>query len=309
MKLPAGFGVGVASHTGLVRSSNEDDYLLVGGERGLVVAIADGMGGAVGGAEASRTAVRAFAAQAADPRLRVEAGERLRRGFAAASERVREVAATVPSLRGMGTTLTAVILEAGRAVLGHVGDSRLYRLRDGRLEALTEDHAVKGSAHLLLRCIGGDGPPAEPDVRTESVAAGDRLVLATDGVWNVVPSAELERAASRHKPQEAAEAMVQAALAAGGPDNATAVVVDVVAPAGTDATDGDAAGDDAPVAVDLPRAEPTASMSDWPPPVRLRSPVWPWLLLAAAVAFLLHSTLGVFAIDAGELLRGWFGSG
>lgn len=304
MKLPAGLDVGVASHTGLVRSSNEDDYLLVGGERGLVVAIADGMGGAVGGAEASRTAVRAFAAQAADPRSRAEASERLRRGFAAANERVREVAATVPSLREMGTTLTAVILEPGRAVLGHVGDSRLYRLRDGRLEALTQDHVVKGSAHLLLRCIGGDGPPAEPDVRTESVAAGDRLVLATDGVWNVVPPAELERAALRRTPQEAAEAMVQAALAAGGPDNATAVVVEVVPPARSGVAD-----DDAPVAVDLPRAELTTSMSDWPPPARLRSPVWPWLLLAAAVAFLLHSTLGVFAVDAGELLRGWLGSG
>lgn len=278
MKLPRAYAVGTATHTGWVRANNEDDFLVgalpVAGEAQppLMCAIADGMGGAAGGAEASRIALRSLGTEVLDGETTAGVDERLRRGFDAASERVFAESVSVPALRDMGTTLTALCFGDGRVHIGHVGDTRAYRCRGGKCEPLTTDHAMREPDNLLLRCIGGGKDHSEVDQESLPVQAGDRYLLLTDGVWSTVAAAALARLALRGEPQQVAEALVAAALAAGGPDNATALVVDVLEPTATGARD-----------VELPRDERPSGREQWPKPVSLRPPAWPWVLWAIAL--------------------------
>jgi protein phosphatase len=297
VKVPSRYAVGAASHTGAVRSNNEDDYLLGALHEAapplLLAAVADGMGGAAGGAEASRAALRALGATVLDAQSRTPVLQRLQDGFQAASARVCEQAAAVPALAGMGTTLTALCLAGDEAWVGHVGDTRLYRLRGGACELLTTDHAVRHPDNLLLRCIGGGQAACEADHLTLSVQPGDRFVLLSDGVWSVVTEADLVQLARSPAPQQAAAALVAQALAAGGPDNATALVVEV------GPTDGGP-----PIDVELPREERSEPGRGWPSPVSLRAPWWPWLLLTVAMALTALVVLRVgFGIDGWVWLR------
>jgi len=298
MKLPASFAIGAASLTGSVRVANEDDYLL-GAVLGpstetLLCAVADGMGGAAGGAEASRASLRALGAAVLDGATDAPVEQRLRAGFRAASVRVAEEAAAVPALRDMGTTLTALCLGPGHAWFGHVGDTRLYRLRDGAFELLTKDHAVREPDNLLLRCIGGGQSAGEADTGEFATCAGDRFLLLSDGIWSVVQDADLRRLSAGPAPQAAAEALVAAALLAGGPDNATAVVVAVLSTAPSETT----------AEIELPRDERSDRVATWPRPVSLRTPWWPWLVLTAAAAMTIHAAVRWWAgIDGWVWLR------
>lgn len=278
MRVPVRFQVGVCSHPGQVRRHNEDDYLVgtLPDERGLLAAIADGMGGLAGGAEASRTALRALAGAVLDGGSAASVEARLRAGGEAAAARVLDEARAVPALRDMGTTLTALCCDGDRLHVVHVGDTRAYRLRGEHCEQLTEDHAVREPDNLLTRCIGAGQPSLPLDASSRDLRAGDRLLLVSDGVWSVVAPDEFVRLAAKARPQAAAEALVAAALRGGGPDNATAVVVEVGA-----ATAGGADGA-APREVDLPRHERPDERQLWPAARSLRPPRWPWWLLAAA---------------------------
>ncbi|HEX6813911.1 MAG TPA: PP2C family serine/threonine-protein phosphatase [Planctomycetota bacterium] len=297
MKVPAGFDVGVCSHTGSVRGNNEDDYFVGTAPDGVFLcAIADGMGGVAGGAEASRTALWALGMAVLDGSTKLPHEERVREGFAAASVRLFDAANAVPALRDMGTTLTALCFGDGMARLGHVGDTRAYRLRGGVCEQLTTDHAVREPSNMLLRCIGGGHATCDVDQAEWRTEPGDRFLLVTDGVWSVVPGPLLQRLAERSKPQAVAEALVAQALAAGGPDNATAVVVDVL-----EASDLSANRE-----VDLPRDERPSDRDRWPKPVSLRPPVWPWVLLTVALLWLVHAVLRwAFGIDGSGWLLDW----
>ncbi|MCA8953300.1 MAG: serine/threonine-protein phosphatase [Planctomycetes bacterium] len=290
MNVPSAFVLGSASHTGRVRVNNEDDYLLGAllppVDELLLCAIADGMGGTAGGAEASRAALRALGSTVLDGASPEPPERRLELGFRSAAERVHEQAMAVPALQEMGTTLTALCLAPGRAVVGHIGDTRLYRVRAGEAEILTNDHALREPDNVLTRCIGGGQSECEPDFDTFETRAGDRFLLLTDGVWGVLPAAEIGRLAGASAPQTTAEALVAAALRGGGPDNATAVVVDVVAPSPSAGV----------TELALARGERPDARASWPRPASLRPPVWPWLALALALAL---------AAVAG--LRFWFG--
>lgn len=282
MRVPAHIRVGAASHTGLVRTSNEDDYLLGAlPPPGVFFAgVADGMGGMAGGAEASRAALRAAARCVLDAQAKAPVEQRLRDGFAAAAARVHEASLAVPSLRDMGTTMTVLCLAEGAAVVGHVGDTRLYRRRAGRCEQLTVDHAVREPDNLLTRCIGAGQRTVEPDHAVFAVEPGDRLLLVTDGIWSVIPPPLLARLAEIADAQRCADELVAAALAAGGPDNATAVVVDW------------GCGDPAQVVeLELPREERQADLARWPRGRSLSPPAWPWLLLAVGLLLLVHAAL------------------
>lgn len=290
MKLPARWRVGACSHAGSVRTANEDDYLLAaaGAAGPLFVGVADGMGGLAGGAEASRTALRAIAGEALDASAGDALLARLQRGFAVASRKVADAGAAVPALRGMGTTATTLLLGDDRAVVGHIGDTRLYRLRADRCERLSEDHAARAPENLLTRCIGAGRADAAADHAELEVRPGDRFVLVSDGVWSVVDDAALARLAARRDPREAAEALVRQALAQGGPDNATAVVVEA----------GDAAG----VAdVDLPRDERPDDRSLWPRAAALPSASAPWALLAVGALLLAVAALRAFGLDVAAM--------
>lgn len=278
MNVPAAFVLGSASHTGNVRLNNEDDYLLGAllppDDELLVCAVADGMGGTAGGAEASRAALRALGSTVLDGESSDSIGDRLEDGFRAAATRVAEQAAAVPALRDMGTTLTVLCLSPGRAVVGHIGDTRLYRVRSGNAESLTVDHAVRAPESLLTRCIGGGQTECEPDLDAFDTAAGDRFVLLSDGIWGVLETGDIGPLAGRESPQTAAEALVAAALRLGGPDNATAVVIDVVSPSASAEI----------CEIDLEREERPDARALWPRSQSLRPPVWPWLALAVAIA-------------------------
>ncbi len=304
MRVPGRFRLGSATHTGLVRSGNEDDYLAIAPPSGtpfdLVVAIADGMGGVAGGAEASRTGLRGFAAgvlQLGDAAATGELTALVARGFSGAWARVREQAQAVPALREMGTTLTALAFRGDRLVLGHVGDSRAYRLRDGTLQQLSIDHASREQGNRLMRCIGGGLAEAAPDLVELDLAVGDRFLLCSDGIWGTVEPARLLEVLQRAPAATAAERLVVAALAFGGPDNATAVVVHAV----------DAAAAAGAVDIVLPREEASRIGDLARGRVRLGAPLWPWLLLAAAVTLLaavaIHATTG---FDAFVWLRTLF---
>ena len=286
MKVPASIRVGTCSHTGLVRSANEDDYLLAtsssSGAVTFVAAIADGMGGAAGGAEASRTALRALGATLIDG----DPGAGMDEGFARASANVLQSAAAVPALRDMGTTLTALWLSDGHAFVGHIGDTRLYRRRRDRLEVMTKDHALQEGQNLLTRCIGAGQSDCAPDCAKLELSSGDRFLLCTDGVWNVVEESALEALAALRDPQRAADRLVRAAVDRGAPDNATALVIDVLDPALGES-----------VEVQLPRHERPSARALWPAARSLRRPLWPFALLLVAAAMLLWSALRLAGVE------------
>jgi protein phosphatase len=279
--------VGVATHTGCVRRTNEDDYLLLFPDdpewldrRGRVVALADGMGGVTGGAEASRTATRAFAQSflAADDALD-EPEARMHDGFRRACRRVFELSRESPSLRGMGTTLTVLNLVGERFVVGHIGDSRCYLLRDGQLDQLTEDHALRGRENRLTRCVGGGRDSEQPDVQMFDLRPDDCFLLASDGLWDTVPEDEMRRVLESHPPQGAADELIRLANTRGGPDNVTAIVVRVAAVADASPSNGERGH---LRELRLPAGE------TWQAPAlprrsqSLRAPLWPWLLLFAS---------------------------
>jgi PPM family protein phosphatase len=232
MKLSAG----AFSDVGRVRDNNEDAHVV--DERLALFAIADGMGGHVGGETASLTAIEALRAAVANGRPINDAIEQ-------ANEAVIERAAGDPKLTGMGTTMTAVVVAGGnRLLVGHVGDSRAYILHDGALQQLTDDHSLVGElvregrltveqaeSHpqraIVTRALGVDTDVAV-DVYTVEVGVGDRVIICSDGLTDMLREREIERLArGEADPQRAAEILVDAANNSGGVDNTTVVVIDI----------------------------------------------------------------------------------
>lgn len=246
------------SHVGLVRDGNEDSGYA--GHRLLVVA--DGMGGHVAGEVASSVAVTTLSAldDPPGPDSGVVNGEApaiaraaaqgdlltsLRDAVEAANEQLRLLVGGDPALRGMGTTLTALLHVDGKLGLAHVGDSRCYLLRNGTLSQVTTDHtfvqtlvdegritAEDAETHpqrsLLTRALDGR-EDVEPDVSLREAKLGDRYLLCSDGLSGVVREPTLQDTLlDIADPDEACEALIDLALRAGGPDNITCIVADIV---------------------------------------------------------------------------------
>jgi serine/threonine protein phosphatase PrpC len=225
--------IGIATEKG-ARDRNEDfaACLLPGnGRASLLAAVADGVGGAKGGRVAAETAVRLFldAQDELSPLLGVKANAVT--ALNAINRWIHTQGQTDPALQGMACTFTALILRGRRMHVAHVGDSRLYRLRDGALLRLTTDHVPARSAmrNMLTRAVGTE-PEVRIDYETEPSRVHDRYLLCTDGVHGALSDrairAELDR---RDAPEETARKLVESALQARIGDNATALVVDVVA--------------------------------------------------------------------------------
>lgn len=228
------------SHVGLVRSDNEDAFLVAP----PLFAVADGLGGHQAGEIASSIAIDTLLENAPRTADAKALGRAIRRANAA----VIEAAEVGRGRSGMGTTLTAAMLEGTHISLAHVGDSRAYLLHLGKLEQLTQDHSMvadlvrsgqitaeEGRHHpnrsVITRALGSD-PNMLADAFDVDAAEGDRLLLATDGLTSMVDDAEIARVlASEYTPNDAVDALIDRALAAGGHDNITAVVVDVGRPA------------------------------------------------------------------------------
>ena len=225
--------VGIASDQG-PRDRNEDFAACLApapGRSGLIAAVADGVGGAKGGRVAAETAVRLFldAVEALNPLRGVKANAVT--ALTAINRWVHTQGQADAALAGMACTFTALILAGRQMHVVHVGDSRLYRLRDGVLARLTIDHVPPRSAmrNMLTRAVG-----AEADVRIdydqEAARAHDRYLLCSDGVHGGLSDRALrDQLDRRDSPEQTAKTIVAAALAERVGDNATALVVDVVA--------------------------------------------------------------------------------
>lgn len=208
--------VAYRTEVGHVRTRNED-ALLARPERGLL-AVADGLGGHPAGDVASMTAMTSI--DEAPLSGSSGAGD-LVAAVRSAHEAVLR-AGQQPDRVGMGTTVVVAVVAGDRARIVHVGDSRAYLLRPGGgLEPLTRDHGMHG---YLTQALGLDRD-VEPDATEVGCPPGSRLLLCTDGLTNMVDDQRLAELLGRGDAQVACDALVDAALSAGGIDNVTVVVV------------------------------------------------------------------------------------
>lgn len=230
-----------STHVGMKRQSNEDRYAIVA-DLGLYL-VADGMGGHKAGQVASHLAaegsIRAIEVlQGAS----VSLAERLRHAVVCANREIFTVAQAKPELSGMGTTFVGMLFGGGRLALAHVGDSRAYLLRQGRLHGLTDDHSIVGELlrrheiseadvaqhphrHVLTRALG-IRPRTEPDLAEMTPQEGDVFIMCSDGLTGFVDDSEIaEHLMSEPDLEAAAEALVDTANRAGGQDNITVLLV------------------------------------------------------------------------------------
>jgi protein phosphatase len=253
-----------ATDVGRKRDHNEDSFL-IDQKLGLFV-VADGMGGHLGGDRASRMAVEILQQElkrlsdGGTGRLPValmrtlhdrpgqppeeelpEPARALREATRTASTAIYELAQSSPQLQGMGTTVTSLLYCHGRVHLGHVGDSRAYRFRDGKVEQLTEDHSwiheqVKAGLlreadardskfkHIITRSVGFERDVLV-DLAQYPVALGDCFILCSDGLSNCVGTDELVSVLTAHYYRRAPQVLCELANERGGEDNITVVVV------------------------------------------------------------------------------------
>jgi PPM family protein phosphatase len=309
----------VRSDLGLVRSNNEDS--VYAGPR--LLAIADGMGGHAAGEVASKIVISALESLDEDRPVSDLMGA-LRGAVLEANRRIAEAVHNSKELEGMGTTLTALRLSGSQVGLVHVGDSRGYVMRGDQLSQITHDDTYvqylvdsgkltpdQAKEHprksVILRALLGTD--VEPDVSIREARAGDRYLLCTDGLSDVVTAETILETLHIPDAQECADRLVELALRGGGPDNVTVIVADVV-----NARVGDQI-DDVPViagafvdpaAADVPGADsaaeraarmarPPADDGDEPADPEQTDRHWPWrtLLIVAAVLGVLVAGLAV----------------
>ncbi|MCM3901572.1 MAG: protein phosphatase 2C domain-containing protein [Pyrinomonadaceae bacterium] len=265
--------IAAATHRGLVRANNEDHYLALGFGRfletictniaegcldpslddtGYGMVVADGMGGMAAGEEASRTALCKLVEMVVntpDWLMKVDGGgdiarvmRRMTQRFRRIDDELRDRAHNNRTLLGMGTTLTVAVSLGSNLLIGHIGDSRAYMLRNKKLHQLTrddtlaqalidsgiadpEDTAARAMRHVLTAAIGSTGKPVNPQVQRLQLSHDDQILLCTDGLTGMVSdeviAATLRRATTA---SEACQTLVDLALSAGGSDNVTTVL-------------------------------------------------------------------------------------
>lgn len=229
------------SDRGKVRSENQDSYSC-DTNAGLFL-IADGMGGRAAGKRASAEGTRVIVEEVARASAGVEAGARLATAVERANAHVWRLAQGDPALHGMGTTVAALLVEGTTGFLAHVGDSRIYRVRDGRIDVLTRDHSYAAELagqgvevpdartrarfdSMLTRAVGAE-EAVEVEVTRHDIVAGDVFLLCSDGVYRMVEPRDLLALVTSGQRDLAATcaAIIDHANAAGGRDNATVILV------------------------------------------------------------------------------------
>jgi protein phosphatase len=269
---PVRVDVGALSHRGHVRANNEDHYFVARATRALetmltnipagdvparadevnhVMVVADGMGGHAAGEVASRLAISALVGVAldipdwifwVDAQHTAEMQRRAREAVQQVESIMVERGRENEDLRGMGSTLTGARCYSRHLLIVHVGDSRAYLLRAGRLERLTKDHtyaqmlvdrgellpnevARSGLGHILINVLGGSAEHVEVDVDLLALEHGDRLLLCSDGLTDCVDDETIAAALGAGQPaNEVCERLVRLALDGGGRDNITVIV-------------------------------------------------------------------------------------
>ena len=271
-----------------------EDARLFGNSQGLLLLVADGMGGHAAGDRASEMVVSAFADYVlnmlrwyfrADPRRDADLAADLRDAVLRCQRSIRDEISKHPEEQGMGATLTLAYVIWPRMFVVHVGDSRCYVLRDGELRQLTRDHTFAQSIcdetgevaqqaaetipesqwhHILWNAVGGTDDEPQPDIFRVDLEFDDRLLLCTDGLTNHVPDADLSRRLQQDQPVcEICRQLIDDANAAGGSDNITAIVARCPKPRPLDANESvEAAVVDKALADTLPYEDPRPVLSD-----------------------------------------------
>jgi PPM family protein phosphatase len=233
------------SEIGLIRKNNQDS----GYASPHLLVVADGMGGAAAGDLASAVAIDTIR-KIEGPTTGEGMLEVLDGAIRQANDKIAELIESDYSLEGMGTTVTGAMFDGTQLGLAHIGDSRAYLLRDGQLERLTHDHtwvqslvddgkiseteaAMHPHRSLLLKVLNGQ-PTNDPDLVMVPVVAGDRLMFCSDGVCGLIDDNMIEAALQLPDLNDTAERLVVEALHAGGVDNITVIVADVVDSGGSD---------------------------------------------------------------------------
>jgi protein phosphatase len=265
---------GSATHIGMVRRANEDQYMLarlskvfevlqaslaneelkeLTGQIAYLVVVSDGIGGVVAGEQASTMVlqhVQRYMVEAAkwffrwyeNPEETQEAIQDLQKGLERIDRAIIEASQNQPSLSGMAATLTVARILGPDIVITHVGDSRAYLFRNNKLHQITKDHTVtqmlvdsgaisaEDAKHhhmrnIVLNVLGGKEAGVKGEIHQLILNNNDRLLLCTDGLTNPVDLPEIEEILQRNSdPQQACDALIQAALNHGGPDNITGVI-------------------------------------------------------------------------------------
>ncbi len=249
---------------GIIRSGNEDNFLMVP-DRGIFV-VADGMGGHAAGEVASEMAVRFVARELGSLKglSDDQVADRMRTAIRAANGAIFQRTLTEHDKRGMGTTVTALVLYETRFLIGQVGDSRAYLYRDGTLIQLTKDHSYvqeqvdagyltpeQARSHpysnVITRCVGANSD-VMPDIYLGSVRPSDLFLLASDGLTGMLDDPRLsELVVAKGMPQELVDELIGDANRHGGLDNITAVVVRIDSVAGPGGGGGGGGGDGGPL--------------------------------------------------------------
>lgn len=227
---------------GVIRSGNEDSYLMVP-DRGIFV-VADGMGGHAAGEVASDMAVHYVARELESLRglTDEQVADRMRGAIRTANGAIFQRTLTEHDKRGMGTTVTALTLYESRFLIGQVGDSRAYLLRDNKLSQLTKDHSYVQEqvdagyltpeqarthpySNVITRCVGANSD-VMPDIYVGTVRPRDLFLLASDGLTGMLEDYQLAELLSPERmPEEEVDSLVAEANRHGGLDNITAVIV------------------------------------------------------------------------------------
>ncbi len=232
---------------GMIRSGNEDNFAVTArGNRGLFI-VADGMGGHAAGEVASEMAVQTIEQELDGLRdLDDSTGDRLDQALRKANRNIHERTITEVDKQGMGTTASVLLIYDKKYLIGQVGDSRVYLLRDGALHQLTKDHSYVQEqvdagfltpeqaryhpySNVITRCVGAS-PEVEPDIYQGDVSVGDLFLVASDGLTSMVDDRRLQiLLMSRAEPERKVLALISEANGRGGLDNITAIVVQVAA--------------------------------------------------------------------------------
>ena len=228
------------------RSDNQDRAGVVFTDAFILLAVADGMGGHAAGEVASEMAVRIVAQELGNPggKADAEVAEIMRRAIQKANAAIFERTLTEHDKRGMGTTATLLVLSGSRYLIGQVGDSRAYLLREQRLLQLTKDHSYVQEqvdagyltpeqarthpySNVITRCVGANSEVV-PDIYVGALKPGDRYLLASDGLTGMLEDGDLQSTLRAHQePQAVVDLLIAEANRRGGLDNITAIVVRV----------------------------------------------------------------------------------
>jgi PPM family protein phosphatase len=242
------------SNVGMKRFQNEDSYL-INDEIGLYM-VADGMGGHLGGEFASKLAVSTVEEVVRNLRLDPETtqirgvntegdnpGRQLVHAIQEAGKRIHDQALYDENLRGMGTTAVAVLFCDPKMYIANVGDSRAYFIRNGKIQQLTEDHSLVSEQvkagmisasdarghklkNIITRSVGYQ-EQVDIDIVTKGLQVGDKILLCSDGLSNLVEDKEIEEVVDKYDLREACEKLVNSANSRGGDDNITVILLQV----------------------------------------------------------------------------------